>query len=197
MHAIVCTPIQYFFNRKVRNSIHRRGNTRHGYIRREDTVQILVLYFSRTGNTEKLAREIAKGVEQVEGVTAVLRPVEKLTRDDFIISDGVIAGSPVYFGTMAAELKEVFDKYVGVRKKMENKVGAAFATSADPSGGKETTMMSIIQAFLIYGMIIVGDPISATGHFGVACTGAPDKKTAENAEKLGRRIASLTKKLRG
>ncbi|HEU19348.1 MAG TPA: flavodoxin family protein [Deltaproteobacteria bacterium] len=160
-------------------------------------MQILVLYYSRTGNTQKLAAEIAKGVEQVDGVTCVLRSVENVTKDDMVDSEGIIAGSPVYFGTMAGELKELFDKYVGIRKKMENKIGAAFATSADPSGGKETTMISIIQALLIYGMIIVGDPISATGHYGVACTGAPDKKTADNAAKLGKRVASLVKQLHG
>ena len=98
---------------------------------------------------------------------------------------------------MAAELKEVFDKYVGIRRKMEDKIGAAFATSADPSGGKETTIFSIIQAMLIYGMIVVGDPLEATGHYGVSCTGAPDQKTAANAAKLGRRVAILAQKLRG
>jgi NAD(P)H dehydrogenase (quinone) len=78
---------------------------------------------------------------------------------------------------------------------MENKVGAAFATSGDPTGGKETTMLSIIQCLLIYGMIIVGDPMDATGHYGVACVGAPDEKTAENGRKLGKRVAELCKKL--
>jgi NAD(P)H dehydrogenase (quinone) len=118
-----------------------------------------------------------------------------VTKEDFVTSDGIIAGSPVYFGVMAAELKKVFDDFIGVRKKMENKVGAAFATSGDPTGGKETTIMSIIQALLIYGMIIVGDPMSATGHYGVACVGQPDGKTIENARKLGKRVAEVAKKL--
>ena len=109
----------------------------------------------------------------------------------------IIAGSPVYFGGMAAEMKEVFDKYVGIRRKMEDKVGAAFTTSGDPTGGKETTLFSIIQAMLIYGMIVIGDPLEATGHYGVACVGAPDQKTASDAEKLGRRAAKLPRKLRG
>jgi len=127
----------------------------------------------------------------------VLKSVSEVTKDDFVQSDGIIAGSPVYFGTMAAELKEVFDKFVGIRRKMENKIGAAFATSADPSGGKETTIFSIIQAMLIYGMIVVGDPLEATGHYGVSCIGAPDNETASNAAKLGKRVASLVKRLKG
>lgn len=157
-------------------------------------MQVLVTYYSRSGNTKKLAGEIAKGVREVGDVKCVLKPVSEVTKDDFIQSDGVIAGSPVYFGTMAAELKEVFDKFVGIRKHMENKIGAAFATSADPSGGKETTIFSIIQAMMIYGMMVVGDPLDATGHYGVSCVGAPDRETSSNAAKLGKRVAFLVKK---
>lgn len=158
-------------------------------------MQVLVLYFSRGGNTRKLAEFIAEGVREVAGVQALLRETEEVTKDDFVNSAGVIAGSPVYFGVMAAELKKIFDDFIGVRKKMENKIGAAFATSGDPSGGKETTMMSIIQCLLIYGMVIVGDPLSATGHYGVACTGAPNEKIAGHARQLGRRVAELCLKL--
>jgi len=158
-------------------------------------MQILVLYFSKGGNTKKLAEAIVKGVESVDGVKGVLKHTDDVTKEDFVSSDGIIAGSPVYFGVMAAQLKKIFDEFVGVRKKMEGKVGAAFATSADPSGGKETTMMSIIQVMLIYGMVIVGDPMAATGHFGTACVGAPDSGSLENGMKLGQRVAELAKKL--
>jgi NAD(P)H dehydrogenase (quinone) len=58
-------------------------------------------------------------------------------------------------------------------------------------------MISIIQAMLIYGMIVVGDPLDATGHYGVSCLGAPDAAASENGRKLGKRVASLVKKLRG
>lgn len=159
-------------------------------------MQVLVMYFSRSGNTKKLAEEIARGVAQVDGVSCAVKSVADVTREDFLDADGIIAGSPVYFGTMAAEMKEVFDKFVGVRKQMEGKIGAAFATAGDPAGGKETTMLSIIQAMLIYGMVIVGDPLDATGHYGVSCLGAPDQRTSENAAKLGERVGMLVKKVR-
>ncbi|MDO9575047.1 MAG: NAD(P)H-dependent oxidoreductase [bacterium] len=159
-------------------------------------MQVLVMYYSRTGNTQKLAEEIARGVREVKDVKSVLKPVSEVTKEDFLTSDGIIAGSPVYFGTMAAELKEVFDRFVDIRNQMENKVSAAFATAGDPSGGKETTIISIIQAMLIYGMIVVGDPLDATGHYGISCCRTPDKKTGLNAAKLGKRVALLVKKLR-
>jgi len=158
-------------------------------------MQVLVLYYSRGGNTRKLAEAVAQGVQTVPSAKAVLRTTEEVTKEDLLDSAGIIAGSPVYFGVMAADLKRVFDEHVGIRKKMENKVGAAFTTSGDPTGGKETTMMSILQCLLIYGMIIVGDPLSATGHYGVACTGSPDENALENGRKLGRRVAELCLKL--
>ena len=159
-------------------------------------MQVLVMYYSRSGNTKKLAQEIAKGVQEVKEVKCVTKSVAEVTKDDFLDSDGIIAGSPVYFGAMAAEMKDIFDKFVGIRKEMEDKIGAAFATSADPSGGKETTIFSIIQAMMIYGMIVLGDPLDATGHYGVSCVGAPDANTASNAAKLGKRVALLAKKLK-
>jgi NAD(P)H dehydrogenase (quinone) len=158
-------------------------------------MQVLILYYSKGGNTRKLAENIADGVASVDGVQAVVKNTEDVTKDDFVNSAGIIAGSPVYFGIMAADLKRVFDEFVGVRKKMENKVGAAFATSGDPTGGKETTMMSIIQCMLIYGMIVVGDPMDATGHYGTACVGPPDVSMAENSRKLGKRVAALCQQL--
>jgi len=158
-------------------------------------MRVLVIYHSRTGNTEMLARAIAEGVRG-EGVECVLKRASDVRREDFLEADGIIAGSPVYFGSMASELKKIFDEFVDIRKKMEDKVGAAFATSGDKSGGKETTLLSIIQAMLIYGMIIVGDPMDATGHYGVSCTGRPSSRDLENARKLGRRVANLVKRLR-
>ena len=158
-------------------------------------MQVLVLFYSKGGNTKRLADEVAKGVES-EGIKALLKSTAEVTKEDFLDSDGVIAGSPVYFGVMAWELKKIFDEFVGTRKKMENKVGAAFASGGHHSGGKETTIMSILQCMLIYGMIIVGDPMSASGHYGVACLGKPDQNAARDAFKLGARVAELCRKIR-
>ena len=158
-------------------------------------MQVLVLYFSKGGNTAKLADNIARGAA-AGGAEAVVRTTAEVSRDDFLNADGVIAGSPVYFGVMAAELKKIFDDFVSTRRKMENKVGAAFATGGHHTGGKETTMFSIIQCMMIYGMIIVGDPMDASGHYGVGCVGAPDQTASDDGFKLGKRVAELCGKLR-
>lgn len=160
-------------------------------------MQVLVVYHSVTGNTRKLAEEIAKGAREADGVECILKSAREVRQEDFLHSQGIIAGSPVYYGSMAAELKAVFDSLTGIRGEMSDKVGAAFATSEDPSGGKETTMLSIIQAMLINTMIVAGDPLDATGHYGISCTGAPDERTCRNAAKLGKRVALLAQKLHG
>lgn len=157
--------------------------------------KILVAYSSHGGNTEKLAFAIREGIEDVPSCSCILKKASDVTEDDFKEADAIIAGSPTYFGNMSGELKDMFDRFVSLRREMEGKIGAAFATSAHPTGGKETTLLSIIHAFLIYGMIVVGDPISRGGHYGVACSGAPDQNTLEDAKGLGRRVAELTKKL--
>ena len=157
--------------------------------------KVLILYYSKGGNTRKLAESIKLGVESVDGVEALLKNTKEVTKEDFLESSGVIAGSPVYFGTMAAELKKVFDDFVSTRKKMEGKIGATFTTAGDVSGGKETTMMSIIQALFIYGMVITGDPMAATGHYGVSCVGEPDETVKGYGKLLGQRVAELSLKL--
>jgi NAD(P)H dehydrogenase (quinone) len=157
-------------------------------------MQVLILYFSKGGNTAKLAKNIAEGVE-AGGAEPVIKTTAEVSTDDFLNAAGVIAGSPVYFGVMAAELKKIFDDFVSTRRKMENKVGAAFATGGHHTGGKETTMMSIIQCMMIYGMIIVGDPMDASGHYGVGCVGAPDDTAAGDGFKLGKRVAEVCAKI--
>jgi NAD(P)H dehydrogenase (quinone) len=62
---------------------------------------VLVLYFSRGGNTRKLAEQVAEGIKSVSGVDAVLKTTQEVTKDDFVNAAGVVAGSPVYFGVMA------------------------------------------------------------------------------------------------
>ncbi|MDF1577488.1 MAG: NAD(P)H-dependent oxidoreductase [Desulfurivibrionaceae bacterium] len=157
-------------------------------------MKVLILYYSKSGNTGKLASAIAEGVKGA-GAEPVLRNTDEVSKDDFREAAGIIAGSPVYFGVMAAQLKKVFDDFVGLRREMEDKVGAAFASGNHHSGGKETTIFSILQCMMIYGMIIVGDPMDASGHYGVACCKEPDATAIADGFKLGRRVAELCARL--
>ena len=78
---------------------------------RKSSMKTLIVYSSQTGNTKKIAEEISKGIEKLTDVKSNIKSTSEITKKDFELCDGIIAGSPVYFGTMAAELKEIFDKY--------------------------------------------------------------------------------------
>ena len=156
---------------------------------------ILIIYDSGTGNTEKMAHAIADGVREVEGVTVNILHADETTNDDLLAADGIIAGSPVYYGAMSAKLKDLFDKSVEIHEKLEGKVGAAFTSSGGYGTGAETTIMSIIQAFLIHGMMVKGYSRGPTVHYGAAAKGAPDEKEIDACKKLGKSTAQLVLQL--
>lgn len=156
-------------------------------------VKILVLYHSKTGNTEKMAEFIAEGARE-EKVDVSLKKVQEIEVEDLLNIDGIIVGSPTYYGGMAAEIKYLFDESVKFHGKFTGKVGAAFSSSALVGGGNETTILSILQAMLIHGMIIAGD--ASGNHYGPVSIGAPDKKSEEECKSWGRKTAKLALKLK-
>jgi NAD(P)H dehydrogenase (quinone) len=157
-------------------------------------LKVLILYDSRTGNTEKMAEKVAEGAKTAD-VDVELKKVDEARLEDLENADGIILGSPTHFGTMSDKMKGFIDESIRVRKRLENKVGAAFSTSAFMGGGSETAIISLIEAMLIHGMIVVGDPIEATGHYGAIAVGAPNEKALDTCRKLGRRVGELVKRL--
>ncbi|MHC1631679.1 MAG: flavodoxin family protein [Methanotrichaceae archaeon] len=156
--------------------------------------KVLVVYHSRSGNTAKMADAIAQGVRNA-GLEAILKKSKDASLEDLTESDGIIFGTPTYFGSLSAEMKSFIDQSVKVRGNLEGKVGAAFTSSGSTSGGNETTLLSMIQAMLIHGMIILGDPIETGGHYGAVAIGRPDEDALRTCTKLGERVGNLVKKL--
>jgi len=156
---------------------------------------VLITYYSRSGNTQKMAEAVAEGARGVSGVKVEVRQVEDLTPDDLLPPDAIIMGSPVYYGTMAAELKKLIDESVKHHGKLVGKVGGAFASSGGPGGGNETTVLDILKAQLVHGMIVQGD--SAGDHYGPIAVGAPDERSRKECRKLGKRAAELAVRLGG
>jgi len=155
--------------------------------------EILVVYDSKTGNTEKMAFAIAQGTKQVKGVKAKIKKVDKTNLKDLLDADGIIMGSPTYYGQMSAKLKALIDQSVKIHGKLEGKIGAAFTSSGGTTTGAETTILSILQAMLVHGMIIQGR--AHDKHYGAAAIGSPSKKELELCKELGKRVASLAEKL--
>ena len=155
--------------------------------------KILVVYDSKSGNTETMALAVAKGAEKAGDIEVTVKKAEQATNSDLLAADGIIIGSPTYFGQMSAKLKALIDESVQVHKQLTGKVGGAFTSSGGIASGGETTLMSIVQAMLIHGMIVQGR--ADDKHYGVAVTGAPKKKDLAECETLGRNIALLVKRL--
>jgi NAD(P)H dehydrogenase (quinone) len=156
---------------------------------------MLVTYFSKTGHTEAMAECIARAAGEVEGVKVEVRPVDEVTPDDLLDFDGIIMGSPVYYGTMAAPLKALIDASVKHHGELEGKVGGAFSSSGVIGGGNETTLMDILACLLVHGMVIKGE---ASGpHYGPTCQGEPNEQAIKHCEDYGRDIAELCVRLFG
>jgi NAD(P)H dehydrogenase (quinone) len=157
-------------------------------------MKILIVYDSRSGNTEKMAHAVAEGVSE-EGVDVEVKKVDEASIDELPGVDGLILGSPVYYGLPTAKLKEFIDDSVKYHGKLDGKVGGAFASSGGTHTGAETTVIALNEALFIHGMVIQGT--SGSNHYGAASVGAPDDKDIENCRKLGSRVASLVKKTHG
>lgn len=155
-------------------------------------LKVLICYYSRSGNTKKMAYLIADGV-RASDVDVDVRRVADVKPADLLKYDGIIYGSPTYYGVCAAELKLLMDKSVKYHGKLDGKVGGAFASSGNVGGGNETTVLQILQAHLIHGMVIIGDPEG--DHYGPVSIEKPNKRVEKDCKEYGKRVAGLVKKL--
>jgi len=154
--------------------------------------KVLVLFYSRTGNTENMAKTIADELK-VNGQDVSLKKIEDANLDDLKNADGIIIGSPTYYGTMAAQVKMLLDESVKIHGKLDGKAGAAFSSAANIAGGNETTILDIMNAMLIHGLIIQGDP--AGSHYGPVAIGAPDKRADKECKRFARRFVKLLNRI--
>ncbi|MGA1871299.1 MAG: flavodoxin family protein [bacterium] len=155
--------------------------------------KILIIYYSQSGNTKNMAQLIKEGIEKEGGVNVDLKKVEDTPADDLLNYNGIIIGSPTYYGTMAWPIKKLFDDSVKFHGQLDGKVGAAFSSAGNVGGGNETTIMDIIKAMIIHGMIIYGDPKG--DHYGPVAIGSPDDRAKNCCLRLGERVTKLVKKL--
>ncbi len=151
------------------------------YARLARMPEILVLYYSRGGSVARLARQIARGIEEVDGMQARLRtlpPVAPVTqtaqppepedgapyveKSDLAECAGLLLGSPTRFGNMAAPVKHFLDT-LGAEWASGTLVGkpaAAFTSTATMHGGQESTLLTMLVPLLHHGCVIAGIPFT-------------------------------------
>lgn len=141
--------------------------------------QILVLYYSRSGATAELARQVCRGIESVAGAQARLRTVPAVSAaseapaqpvpasgppyarlEDLEETDGLVLGSPTRFGNMAAPLKYFLDgtATLWLSGALAGKPAGVFTSTQTMHGGQETTLLSMMLPLLHHGMYLVGLP---------------------------------------
>ena len=141
--------------------------------------QVLVLYYSRSGATAELARQVCRGVESVPGASARLRTVAPVTAESEIAgkpvptsgapyasladlkeADALVLGSPTRFGNMAAPLKHFLDGTgsLWLSGALSGKPAGVFTSTQTLHGGQETTLLSMMLPLLHHGMYLVGLP---------------------------------------
>lgn len=144
-------------------------------------LELLVLYYSRTGSTRQLAERIAAGIESVPGVGARLRTVPAVSAvseaqessvpasgppyvelSDLEQCAGLALGSPTRFGNMAAPLKYFLDQTGAqwLSGALVGKPACVFTSTSSLHGGQETTLLSMALPLLHHGMILLGVPYS-------------------------------------
>ena len=146
-----------------------------------DPIRLAIVYYSSTGNTYSMAREIAAGAEDF-GAEVRLRRVEELapdaaidtnpawrkhldeTRDvpvashaDLEWADGFIFGSPTRFGLPAAQMKQFIDTCGGLWAggHLSDKVVGGFTGAGNIHGGQESTLLALQNVFYHWGAILV------------------------------------------
>lgn len=147
----------------------------------DSTPYILVLYYSRNGQTAEMASQIGRGVARVAGVEAKIRTVPPVSpdttaslpvvpdagapyasKDDLANCAGLALGSPTRFGNMAAPLKHFLDGTgdLWLNGKLSGKPAGAFTSTGSLHGGQETTLLTMMLPLLHHGMVLCGLPYS-------------------------------------
>lgn len=145
----------------------------------EQLPYVLILYYSRNGQTAELARQIGRGVAKVKGIEAKLRSVPMVSPDtdaslppvpdtgapyasksDLANCAGLAIGSPTRFGNMAAPLKHFLDSTgdLWLGGALEGKPAGAFTSTGSLHGGQEATLLTMMIPLLHHGMVLCGLP---------------------------------------
>ena len=168
--------------------------------------KILVLYFSRNGTTAEMANHIARGVNAVNGVEAVLRTVPDVssvcektaesipahgaiyaTLEDLKTCDGLALGSPTHFGNMASPLKYFIDSTTEIwfSGALVGKPAGVFTSTGSMHGGQESTLLSMMLPLLHHGMLLLGLPYTETALRETTSGGTPYGPSHLSLEQAG------------
>jgi NAD(P)H dehydrogenase (quinone) len=173
----------------------------------QDTTHVLIVYFSKTGHTKRMAENVAKGAGSIGNVSVKLLAVDKASNKDVLQADAIILGSPVYNANVAPPLQSFINNWPFQGAPLKDKIGAVFVSAGGISTGEEIVQLNVLHSMLVFGMVIVGGGNWQSAFGASAITGeAPfdtkgqssemDEQFLLKAEMLGKRVAEIAKKLK-
>ncbi|KLU64143.1 flavodoxin [Desulfosporosinus acididurans] len=151
-------------------------------------MRIAIVYYSKTGNTKKVADLIAEGAKKIDNVDVKSMSIEEIDNEFLNEAKVVIFGSPTIAGTFAWQLKQWLD----AAKNVSGKLGAVFATANYVGGGAEVAELSMIAEMLVKGMLVYSSGVAEGQpfiHYGAVCIKDGDDGQKERAKIFGERIA--------
>ena len=157
--------------------------------------KILVIYYTKSGNTEKMAQKVVEGMQTVDGTYVQLKNLGDVDVKELLDYDAIMIGCPVYYGMPPYEVKEMIDRSVVFHGQLKGKLGGAFSSSGNVGGGNETTCLDILHVWLIHGMLVMGDSVG--DHYGPVSVGAPDDRGNKVCFNYGKLFAETAKSIFG
>lgn len=167
------------------------------------SVNVLVAYYSRTGNTEQMARAVAEGARRVPNTAVTVKQVGEVSKEDLQAADAIVLGCPTFFANIPGEMKTVIDDWNWkIKVDLTDKIGGAFATAGGQTGGQEHVVVSLLM-FMLHNRMVVAGPLyqnETTGSIwaesgATAVTGPLDPGISEGerdgARRLGERVARV------
>ena len=144
--------------------------------------RLLIVYYSGTGNTEKMAEEIGRGAGRL-GVEVEVKRVEECSLEDLVEADGIVVGSPTYFSNVAWQVKKLIDESVVLyrKRRLKGKVGGCFTSSGTRRDGEDCLKMLEIAFGFHHGMRILPGIVRVSGD--------DEKKVSEMCQQYGAEIA--------
>lgn len=123
--------------------------------------EILIVYHSQSGNTQRMAEAVAEGARSIEGTTVTLKRAGEATAEDLIAASGVALGTPEYFGTLSGMMKDFFDRtFYPAQEKVFRKPYVVFVSAGNDGSG---ALNAVERIALGYKFRKVYDPVIAKG----------------------------------
>jgi flavodoxin I len=139
--------------------------------------RVLVIYYTRSGNTEKMAKAVAEGAKSIQNVAVDLE--YRIDAEELAGYDAILVGTPTYNTQMPIDFKNLFEEALAKHVDLKNKIGSAFG-SYGWSGEAPQAVIEILKKFE---MRVIEPAIRANY--------SPDQKALDACVDLGKRVAQM------